>query len=396
MRFVTGLGAKRLWRESSAGDGMDRSRTLPFDRHRVGDPPRSTAGSPPCGEGDETVTAIATPPEQAAPPAEITNEPPAAKRRDDRQAAAILTCHDLRKSFGERKAVDGVGFAIRAGETYGLLGPNGAGKTTTISMICGILPADGGEVRVAGVKVDTGTVAAKGAIGYVPQDLAIYPDLSARENLTFFGRLYGLRGSQLRDRIAEVLAIIDLVDRADERTERFSGGMKRRLNIGIGLLHRPRLLVLDEPTVGVDPQSRNAILASVEAPERRRAWASCTRPTTWKRPSACATGSASSTTAGSSRRGRAANSSPSSAGRQDQAERDRRPGAGAAAARQIAGVRDATPHDGGIDLLVVEARRLLPRPRAMTQDGVSIRSVEVVEPDLEAVFLHLTGKALRD
>ena len=343
------------------------------------------------------MTAIATPPEQAAPPTEITHEPPPGRRSHDGQTAAILTCHDLRKSFGERKAVDGVGFEIRAGETYGLLGPNGAGKTTTISMICGILPADGGDVRVAGVKVDTGTVAAKGAIGYVPQDLAIYPDLSARENLTFFGRLYGLRGPQLRERIAEVLAIIDLADRADERTERFSGGMKRRLNIGIGLLHRPSLLVLDEPTVGVDPQSRNAILASVEALSAagmgilytthymEEAERLCDRVGVIDNGKIIAEGTRRELVA--------------LVGGLDKiklsATGDLAPAA--AAARQLAGVREATPHDGGIDLLVVEARRLLPTILAiMTQDGVSIRSVEVVEPDLEAVFLHLTGKALRD
>ncbi|MGZ6372894.1 MAG: ATP-binding cassette domain-containing protein [Candidatus Limnocylindria bacterium] len=349
------------------------------------------------GEGDETVTAIATPPDQAAPPTETAHEPPPARRSHDGQSAAILTCHDLRKSFGERKAVDGVGFEIRAGETYGLLGPNGAGKTTTISMICGILPADGGDVRVAGVKVDTGTVAAKGAIGYVPQDLAIYPDLSARENLTFFGRLYGLRGPQLRERIAEVLAIIDLADRADERTERFSGGMKRRLNIGIGLLHKPSLLVLDEPTVGVDPQSRNAILASVEALSAagmgilytthymEEAERLCDRVGVIDNGKIIAEGTRRELVA--------------LVGGLDKiklsATGDLAPAA--AAARQLTGVREATPHDGGIDLLVVEARRLLPTILAiMTQDGVSIRSVEVVEPDLEAVFLHLTGKALRD
>jgi ABC-2 type transport system ATP-binding protein len=325
------------------------------------------------------------------------HEAPSTTRSHDRQGAVILSCRDLRKSFGQRKAVDGVGFEIRAGETYGLLGPNGAGKTTTISMICGILPADGGDVRVAGVKVDTGTVTAKASIGYVPQDLAIYPDLSARENLTFFGRLYGLRGPQLRERIAEVLAIIDLADRADERTERFSGGMKRRLNIGIGLLHRPRLLVLDEPTVGVDPQSRNAILASVEALSAagmgilytthymEEAERLCDRVGIIDDGKIIAEGTRRELVA--------------LVGGLDKiklsASGDLAPAA--AAARQLAGVHEVTPHDGGIDLLVVEARRLLPTILAiMTQDEVTIRSVEVVEPDLEAVFLHLTGKALRD
>ena len=135
-------------------------------------------------------------------------------------------------------------------------------------MICGLLRRDGGEVIVAGRPVDIGATDAKAAIGYVPQDLAIYPDLTARENLRFFGRLQRLRGKELDRRVDEVLAVTDLADRASDRTDTFSGGMKRRLNIGIGLLHHPTLLVLDEPTVGVDPQSRNAILSSVAALEQ--------------------------------------------------------------------------------------------------------------------------------
>jgi ABC-2 type transport system ATP-binding protein len=343
------------------------------------------------------VTATATPPDQDPGPADLPSRPFAADQDHADTTTAVLTCRDLRKRFGDRTAVDGVGFQIRPGETYGLLGPNGAGKTTTISMICGILPADGGEVHVAGVKVDTGTVAAKGAIGYVPQDLAIYPDLSASENLAFFGRLYGLGGRGLRERIAEVLAVIDLADRADERTEQFSGGMKRRLNIGIGLLHQPRLLVLDEPTVGVDPQSRNAILSSVEALSAagmgilytthymEEAERLCDRVGVIDEGRIIAEGTRRELVAlvGESDRVKLGASGDLAGA--------------AAAARGIAGVRDVTAHDGGIDLIVVEARRLLPAIlAAVTQDGLSIRSVEVIEPDLEAVFLHLTGKALRD
>ena len=196
-------------------------------------------------------------------PAAAAASTPAAAPGDE-AGQPVLRCHDLRKRFGERQAVDGVGFEIAQGETYGLLGPNGAGKTTTISMICGILTRDAGEVRVLGEPLDVDAVDTKRLIGVVPQDLAIYPDLSARENLDFFGRLYGMRGAELKARIAEVLAVVELTDRAKERTANYSGGMKRRLNIAIGLLHRPRLLILDEPTVGVDPQSRNAILTSVE------------------------------------------------------------------------------------------------------------------------------------
>ncbi|MEN8115213.1 MAG: ABC transporter ATP-binding protein, partial [Actinomycetota bacterium] len=175
----------------------------------------------------------------------------------------ILECDGLRKAYGDLQAVDGVGFTIEAGETYGLLGPNGAGKTTTISMIAGLLEKDGGTAVVSGEEVTTTSTDAKAGIGLVPQDLAIYPDLTGRENLKFFGKLYGI-DKELGARIDEVLEIIELADRADDQTKEYSGGMKRRLNIGIGLLHKPDLLILDEPTVGVDPQSRNAILESVE------------------------------------------------------------------------------------------------------------------------------------
>ena len=176
----------------------------------------------------------------------------------------MLRCHGLRKSFGERVAVDGVGFEIAPGETYGLLGPNGAGKTTTISMICGLLPRDGGEVWVDGQPIDTGATRAKAADrlrAAGPRDLP-GPDAPARTCGSSAGSS-ACGGKELDRRVDEVLELIGLADRAKDRIDSFSGGMKRRLNIGIGLLHRPKLLVLDEPTVGVDPQSRNAILSSI-------------------------------------------------------------------------------------------------------------------------------------
>jgi ABC-2 type transport system ATP-binding protein len=177
----------------------------------------------------------------------------------------MLECQGLRRSFGDVVAVDGVEFHIDAGETYGLLGPDGAGKTTTISMIAGLLERDSGEVVVvAGEPMTTRAIRAKAAIGYVPEDLALYPDFSARENLVFFARLDGMRTAEAKRRSREVLEVTGLADRAGDQTKKYSGGMKRRLDIGVGLLHRPKLLILDEPTVGVDPQSRNAILESVE------------------------------------------------------------------------------------------------------------------------------------
>jgi ABC-2 type transport system ATP-binding protein len=293
--------------------------------------------------------------------------------------------------------VDGVSFEIAPGETYGLLGPNGAGKTTTISMACGILARDEGTVTVAGRPMDIGTTDAKAAIGYVPQDLAIYPDLTARENLDFFGRLYGMAGRDLARRVDEVLAIVDLRDRDRERTEHFSGGMKRRLNIAVGLLHTPRLLILDEPTVGVDPQSRNAILASIEALSTEgmgilytthymeEAERLCDRVGIIDEGRIIAEGTRRELVAlvgGLDKVALAAGGDVHEA---------------AEAVRRVDGVESVTTHEGGLDILVVEARRHLPAIlEAASQDGVAVRSVEVVEPDLEAVFLHLTGKALRD
>lgn len=180
-------------------------------------------------------------------------------------AAVLLSVNQLSKSYGARKAVDGVSFQVQQGQTVGLIGPNGAGKSTTVSMICGLLRSDSGSILLNGAPVTQGASAAKRLIGYVPQDLALYEDLSSLENLKLFGALYGLKGAQLKQRCEQVLALVNLSDRAGDNPSTFSGGMKRRLNIAAALLHEPQLLILDEPTVGVDPQSRNAIFDTLEA-----------------------------------------------------------------------------------------------------------------------------------
>jgi len=309
----------------------------------------------------------------------------------------MLHCAELRKSFGKRVAVAGVGFEIAPGETYGLLGPNGAGKTTTISMICGLLSRDGGEVLVDGQPIDTGATRAKAVIGYVPQDLALYPDLSARENLKFFGRLQRLGGRELDRRVDETLDVIGLADRAKERTDGFSGGMKRRLNIGIGLLHRPRLLVLDEPTVGVDPQSRNSILQSVADLESEGMAILYTTHYMEEAERLC-------DRVGIIDEGliRAEGTRRELIALVGEKDRIRMVATGdlaaaAAAAERVERVSQASVADGAIDVIVTDARTILPQIlELVTAAGAAIRSVEVVEPDLEAVFLHLTGKALRD
>jgi len=177
----------------------------------------------------------------------------------------VLSVSGLSKSFGARRAVDGVSFKVQRGQTIGLLGPNGAGKSTTVSMICGLIKPDAGSVTLDGEPVTQGASAAKQKLGLVPQDLALYEELPAIENLKLFGALYGLKGAALKKRAEEVLALVGLSDRAKDKPSTFSGGMKRRLNIAAALLHDPQLLILDEPTVGVDPQSRNAIFDTLEA-----------------------------------------------------------------------------------------------------------------------------------
>jgi ABC-2 type transport system ATP-binding protein len=176
----------------------------------------------------------------------------------------MLDAVNLRKSFGALVAVDDISFRIEAGETLGLLGPNGAGKTTTVSMLCGLTPPDRGTVSVDGQPLGGDTNPGKRKIGLVPQDLALYEELSARANLQFFGALQGLAGGDLSGAIAAALELVGLAERAKDRVKDFSGGMKRRLNLAAGLLHNPDILLLDEPTVGVDPQSRNAIFDNLE------------------------------------------------------------------------------------------------------------------------------------
>ena len=310
----------------------------------------------------------------------------------------LLVCSDLRKSYGDRTAVDGVSFEIARGETYGLLGPNGAGKTTTISMVCGLMERDGGEVAVAGLPMDVNATDAKANIGYVPQDLAIYPDLSARENLRFFGRLQKLRGKELDTRVDAVLELAGLTDRADDRTADYSGGMKRRLNIGIGLLHQPRLMELDEPTVGVDPQSRNAILEAVD--ELGKGGMSILYTTHYMEEAERLCDRIAIIDEGKILAEGSRRELVDIVGQKDRVTLTAKGAVHAAAEALDALDRTdevTTIEDGGIEIVARDARTLLPLIIQTAADaGATIDSVEVVEPDLEAVFLHLTGKALRD
>jgi ABC-2 type transport system ATP-binding protein len=182
----------------------------------------------------------------------------------------ILEVDHLVKKYGDFEAVKGLSFTVEEGEVFGLLGPNGAGKTQTISMLTGVIEPTSGTARIGSYDIRTQSSEVKKINGLVPQDLALYPTLSARANLNFFGRIYGLRGKRLKERVDDVLRIVALTERAGQAVEKYSGGMKRRVNIGAGLLHYPRLFFLDEPTVGVDPQSRNQIFESVQQLNRER------------------------------------------------------------------------------------------------------------------------------
>jgi ABC-2 type transport system ATP-binding protein len=182
--------------------------------------------------------------------------------------ATMLELQGVTKRFGERLAVNDVSFEVKPGEFFGLLGPNGAGKSTTISMIVGSTAADEGRITLEGESINPTARGPKAKIGFVPQDIALYEDLTAIENLQFFGSLYPIGTKTIQDRIPVVLGQVGLQDRAQEAVHKYSGGMKRRLNIAVALLHTPNLLILDEPTVGVDPQSRNQIFDTLEALNR--------------------------------------------------------------------------------------------------------------------------------
>jgi ABC-2 type transport system ATP-binding protein len=306
----------------------------------------------------------------------------------------VLQVRNLVRRFADHTAVDGVSFDIFAGRTYGLLGPNGAGKTTTISMIAGLLKVDAGSVTLLGEPV---TSARKSLIGLVPQDIALYPDLSAVENLRFFGQLQNVRGAELKGRIAHVLDVVGLTDRATDRIDTYSGGMKRRANIAVGLLHEPRLLILDEPTVGVDPQSRNSILEAVaelggsgmavlytthymEEAERL-----CDRVGIIDAGHLIAEGTRDELI---EQLGQQTTVDFRVSGTSD---------GWLEALRVLPDVTAVKAAQGHVTVITSNGPGLIaPAVQAAQTAGLEVIGVDVAEPDLEAVFLHLTGTALRD
>ncbi len=309
----------------------------------------------------------------------------------------ILTVRNLSKSFGSQPAVRGISFSIARGEIFGLLGPNGAGKSTTISMLAGLVAPSGGQITIDGLDLSSSMSAAKARIGLVPQDIALYPTLSAWDNLIFWGQIYGLHGKALRQRAAEVLEIVQLTDRSRDPVEVYSGGMKRRINLAVGLLHRPEILFLDEPTVGVDPQSRNAIFESVEALNKagltviytthymEEAERLCHRVAIIDRGQIIALDTP-------------ANLMHSQGmGLIRLSILDGQINAVEEAVRQMSQARAVSRRDHTLDIQVQDAQEVLPEVLHVAQGlNAQITSLEIMEASLETVFLNLTGKSLRD
>jgi ABC-2 type transport system ATP-binding protein len=312
---------------------------------------------------------------------------------------SILEAKVLVKKYGDFTAVNGISFDIIEGEIFSLLGPNGAGKTTTISMLSTLYIPTSGDAIIGGHSITREPMAVRNLIGVVPQDLALYEDLTARENLSFWGQMYGLSGKTLNARIDEVLEQIGLADKAKQRVKTYSGGMKRRVNIGVGLLHRPKLLFMDEPTVGIDPQSRRAILDAVKNLNRQGMTVLYTthymeeaeelsdRVGIIDHGELIAIGTQAELT----KQVGEMETLILHVGENDDPERL------AAAVRTLKMVRKADVSDHTVSVIVPEAEEALaPVVTKANELNVKIHSIDMREPNLEAVFLHLTGRALRD
>jgi ABC-2 type transport system ATP-binding protein len=312
---------------------------------------------------------------------------------------AILEVHNLVKHYGNFAAVQGISFHIDAGEIFGLLGPNGAGKSTTISMLSTLLTPTDGEALIGGHSIIKNPMAVRQIIGVVPQEIALYDDLTARENLYFWGRMYGMHSRLLKQRIDEILVQIGLSDQAVKSVQTFSGGMKRRLNIGVGLLHGPRLVFMDEPTVGIDPQSRRAILDLVQ--DLNRHGMSVLYTTHYMEEAAELADRVGIIDHGKMIALGTQKELTQQVGQSDtlrlQVGDDQHATALADALRAVPGVQQALSTGQQVVLIVPSAAEALVSVVSKANEvAVKIRAVDIQEPNLEAVFLHLTGRALRD
>jgi ABC-2 type transport system ATP-binding protein len=309
----------------------------------------------------------------------------------------VIEVEQLRKLFGELAAVDGVSFTAQPGEIFGLLGPNGAGKTTTISCISGLLTPTAGRVRVMGHDVVTDGQAARRMLGVAPQEIALYEDLSALENLQYWGGVQRMRNPLLRDRIAKVLEVTGLHDRAREAVKRFSGGMKRRLNFACGIVHAPKVLLLDEPTAGVDPQSRVHLLDLVR--EQARAGA-CVLYTTHYMEEAEALCDRLAIVD----HGRIIALGTLAELRALLGQRDLlrltglfQPEVACAALARIDHIEIVHAEEAQLTLSLADAARRLPAVfAALSESGADVHGATLTQPSLENLFIKLTGKELRE
>jgi ABC-2 type transport system ATP-binding protein len=311
--------------------------------------------------------------------------------------SAAIEVLNLVRSFGETKAVQGISFEVSQGEIFSLLGPNGAGKTTAISILSCLLRPDEGDARIMGNSILDHPNEVKAVLGVVPQEIALYEDLTARENLTFWGKMYNLRGSALKLRVDEVLDIIGLRDRANERVGKYSGGMKRRVNIGVALLHKPKVIYMDEPTVGIDPQSRRNILDSVVSLKDQGMTVLYT--THYMEEAQELSNHIAIMDHGKLMAYGTHDELVKLVGQQTRIDLTLNVDASRVLDtwQKLDGVTRVSAEDGKVSVLVEDSNLVLPRLfESAAKLSTRITSVDIQEPNLEAVFLHLTGRALRD
>jgi ABC-2 type transport system ATP-binding protein len=310
---------------------------------------------------------------------------------------SAIRVENLDKQFDDIHAVNDVSFAVQQGEIFSLLGPNGAGKSTTISMISGLFPPDAGDAFIFGHSISEDGAAAKACTGVVPQEIALYEDLTARENLEFWGKMYGLRGQELRQRVDELLEMIGLAERQKDRIEKYSGGMKRRVNIGVALLHKPAVIIMDEPTVGIDPQSRRHILEGVK--DLQADGATVLYTTHYMEEAQELSDHIAIMDQGRIIASGSHDELVRLVGSQDRIDLQLSAPSAAVLAQwqEIPGVAQVAAESGVVCVLADDSNVVLPRLFDVANEhGVRITSVDVQEPNLESVFLHLTGRALRD
>lgn len=309
----------------------------------------------------------------------------------------LIEIKNVCKSYGSLKAVNDVSFTVNEGEIFGLLGPNGAGKSTLISILCTLLSANSGEVLINNNSLRKNVTEIKKLLGLVPQEIALYPSLTAKENLMFWGRMYGIGGKLLKERVDEALEIAGLKDRAKEVIQSYSGGMKRRINIACALLHHPKIVIMDEPTVGIDPQSRNHILETVKKLNNEGMTVIYTSHYMEEVELLC------------SRIAIMDNGKIIAMGTREELQKligsddiinisilDIK-AVTLEALRKIEGVKNLSLADGKVSVTALSADKVLTKIiSTLDEHKCKIQMLDIKQPNLESVFLHLTGRALRD